>query len=84
MLLPALARRTMLLTAIWFALTGAAPDAPAFGLPAIAAAVWLSLRLLPPVGPWRLLKALALLPGRGRYPTGLKAGGRGGLCSKTS
>lgn len=71
-MLPALAKRTMLFTAIWFALTGAAPDALVFGLPAIAAAVWLSLRLLPPVGPWRLLKVLALLPG---FLAGSLAGG---------
>ena len=71
-MVPALAKRTMLFTAIWLVLTGAAPDALAFGLPAIAAAVWLSLRLLPPVGPWRILKVLALLPG---FLAGSLAGG---------
>jgi len=62
-MLPAIAKRTALFTAIWVILTGAAPDALAFGLPTVAAAVWLSLRLLPPVGTLRLLRALAMLPG---------------------
>lgn len=62
-MLPAIAKRTVLFAVIWVALTGAATDALAFGLPAVAAAVWLSLCLLPPVGTVRLLRALAVLPG---------------------
>jgi len=62
-MLPAIAKRTVLFAAIWVILTGAAPDALAFGLPAVAGAVWLSLRLLPPVGALRLLRALSILPG---------------------
>lgn len=62
-MLPAIAKRTTLFAAIWIALTGAAIDALAFGLPTVAAAVWLSLRLLPPVGTLRLLRALAIVPG---------------------
>lgn len=62
-MLPAIAKRTALFAAIWVALTGAALDALAFGLPTVAAAVWLSLRLLPPVGTLRLLAAFAMVPG---------------------
>lgn len=62
-MLPAIAKRSALFAAIWVILTGAATDALAFGLPTVAAAVWLSLRLLPPVGTIRLLRALTLVPG---------------------
>lgn len=62
-MLPAITKRTLLFAAIWVILTGAAPDALLFGMPTVAAAVWLSLRLLPPVGALRLMRALAMLPG---------------------
>lgn len=62
-MLPAIAKRTALFAVIWITLAGAEPYALAFGLPAVAAAVWLSLRLLPPVGTLRLLQALLMLPG---------------------
>ncbi|MCC5969496.1 MAG: Na+/H+ antiporter subunit E [Pararhodobacter sp.] len=62
-MLPAILKRAGLFSAIWIMLTGAAPDALAFGAAAVAAAVWLSLRLLPPVGTVRLLRMLALVPG---------------------
>lgn len=62
-MLPAILKRTLLFAAIWVILTGGTVDALAFGLPTIAASVWLSLRLLPQVGTLRLMRALAMLPG---------------------
>jgi len=62
-MLPAIMKRTALFSAVWLALTGGAVDALAFGLPAVAASVWLSLRLLPPVGALRLWRLALLVPG---------------------
>jgi len=71
-MLPAIAKRTVLFAVLWVSLTGGAVDALAFGLPTVAASVWLSLRLLPPLGALRLLRALALVPG---FLAGSLAGG---------
>lgn len=62
-MLSAIVKRMVLFSAVWLALTGAALDALAFGVPAVAASVWLSLRLLPPVGALRLWRLALLLPG---------------------
>jgi len=55
--LTAILHRTALFSALWLALAGAAPDGVAAGVPTVAAAVWLSLRLVParrPLALWRL------------------------------
>lgn len=71
-MLSAIVKRAILFSAIWVVLTGGAPDALAFGLPTLAAAVVISLRLLPPVGTLHLLRALAMVPG---FLLGSLAGG---------
>lgn len=71
-MLPAIIKRALLFTAIWVILTGGSVDALAFGLPTTVASVWLSLRLLPPVGALRLMRALAMVPG---FLSGSFAGG---------
>lgn len=68
----AIVKRLILFSAVWLALTGAAFDALAFGVPAVAASVWLSLRLLPPVGALRLWRMVLLVPG---FLTGSLVGG---------
>lgn len=62
-MLSAIVKRAILFAVVWLALTGAAPDALAFGLPAVAVSVWLSLQLLPPVGAMRLVRLVLLVPG---------------------
>lgn len=71
-LLNAILHRTALLGGIWLVLSGAALDALPLGAVIVAAAVWLSLRLLPAVHPlilWRLARHLP------RFVTGSVSGG---------
>ncbi|MCC5987821.1 MAG: Na+/H+ antiporter subunit E [Pararhodobacter sp.] len=74
-----LLKRGIFLALVWLALTGEGglaaalePEALAFGLPSVMAALWLSLRLSPPLRPWRIWRALRLLPG---FVAGSVAGG---------
>lgn len=55
------ARRLVLLAAVWTILTGG--EALALGIPAVAAACWLSLRLLPAERPLRLTALARMAPG---------------------
>jgi len=58
-----IARRAVLLAAVWLILTAADPGGIAVGLVAVTAATWLSARLRPPhAPPLRPLRALILLP----------------------
>lgn len=57
------AKRALLLALVWLALTSAAKDGLAIGALAVAAATFLSLRLLPPSQPVRLWRLGLLLPG---------------------
>lgn len=57
------AKRATLLALVWLALTSAAGDGLVVGALAVAAATFLSLRLLPPSRPVRLWHLVFLLPG---------------------
>ncbi len=56
-------KRALILAPILPALGADAREALLLGGPAVAAATWLSLRLLPPQRPLRVLRFLTLLPG---------------------
>ena len=57
-------KRTLLLAVLWLALSGGDPDALLPGGLAVAGAVWLSFRLMPPQGSGVRLAALAaMMPG---------------------
>ncbi|RZU99733.1 Na+/H+ antiporter subunit E [Spiribacter vilamensis] len=55
--------RGMLLGTLWLVLSGFAPSGLVIGLPAVAAAIGLSVRLLPPATGRRPWWALPLIPG---------------------
>ena len=74
-----LLKRGVFFALVWLVLTGEGglavaldPETLAFGLPALTLALWLSLRLSPPVHPWRLWRLLCLFPG---FIAGSVAGG---------
>lgn len=74
-----LLKRGIFFALVWLVLAGEggmaaalAPEALAFALPALGLALWLSLRLSPPVRLWRLGRLLRLLPG---FIAGSLAGG---------
>lgn len=74
-----LLKRAIFLALIWLVLIGESgletalhPEALAFGMPALALALWLSLRLSPPASRWRLWRLLFLFPG---FIAGSVAGG---------
>ncbi len=71
-LLTALIHRALLLGGAWLALTSAALDALAPGAVAVAVAVWLSLRLLPPKHPFALWRLARHVP---RFVAGSVVGG---------
>ncbi|NAZ36785.1 Na+/H+ antiporter subunit E [Rubellimicrobium sp. CFH 75288] len=56
-------KRAVAFGLLWLALAGPDGEGLMFGAPAVALAVWTSLRLVPPVRPVRLLRAVLLLPG---------------------
>jgi multicomponent Na+:H+ antiporter subunit E len=59
-----MAKRFAIFAGLWVVLTGGAAGGLVFGLAASAAAVWVSVRLAPPVErPLRLLRLLTLAPG---------------------
>lgn len=55
-------RRALLLGLLWFILTGPDPEALLPGLPVVAVATWVSLRLLPPVSAVRAWRFALMLP----------------------
>ncbi|KPQ06269.1 MAG: multicomponent Na+:H+ antiporter subunit MnhE [Rhodobacteraceae bacterium HLUCCA12] len=71
-MLAAIVRRTALFATIWIVLSENSAESVAFGLPAVAGAVWMSLRLQSPAHGLRLWRAAALLPG---FLAGSLAGG---------
>ncbi|PZX45950.1 multicomponent Na+:H+ antiporter subunit E [Roseinatronobacter thiooxidans] len=71
-LLTALIHRALLLGGAWLALTSAALEALAPGAVAVAVAVWLSLRLLPPKHPFALWRLARHVP---RFVAGSVVGG---------